>query len=200
MGECLRAIPPPPLAEAPLPPVAANEPQPADEALDNSEEEDLFGEEAPEFVPAPALEEDLIAAKIDQYDAQYEELYASSVCAKLTGDVTCDRQRQPRSCLTAFRECPHACITLSEAGTWGSAEQDWSDAGSIDEPASEDIIENSSEGEDISLEFDDDWAVQGGTTDPDLTPTDLHEAVEENYLGVRHGLRRALGQLGRWRL
>ena len=40
-------------------------------------------------------------------------------------------------------------------------------------------MENSSGGEDLSLEFDDDWAVQGGTTDPELIPTDLHEVVEE---------------------
>ena len=99
-------------------------------------------------------------------------------CAKPEDDVACDHWNQPRSCLTAIRECPHACITLSEAGTWGSAEQDWSDAGSTEAPTSEHIIECSGEGEDTSFEIDDDWAVQGGTTDPDLTPTDLHEVVE----------------------
>ena len=99
--------------------------------------------------------------------------------ADLKGDVTCKNKTHPRSCLTAFRECPHVCITLSEAGTWGSAEQDWSEAGSTEEPASEDAFEDSSEEENISLDFDDDWAVQGGTTDPHLIPTDLPELAEE---------------------
>ena len=82
--------------------------------------------------------------------------------------------------MTAFRECPHACITLSEAGTWGSAEQDWSEAGSTEEPASDDsVVEYSGEGEEPSFEIDDDWAVQGGTTDPEQLPGDSHEVVDD---------------------
>ena len=70
----------------------------------------MFGEAPLEFVPASAPEDELIEAEIERYDSQYDELYASSVCAKLKDDVTCDKRKQPRSCLTAFRECPHACI------------------------------------------------------------------------------------------
>ena len=82
--------------------------------------------------------------------------------------------------MEAFRECPHACITLSEAGTWGSAEQDWSEAGGTEEPVSDDsIVEYSGEGEEPSFEIDHDWAVQGGTTDSEQLPEDSHEVVDD---------------------
>ena len=91
-GECLRAIPPPPEAEGPLPSILPDAHLHANEAADNSEEEDMFGESPLEFVPAPTPEDELIEAEIDRYDAQYNDLYASSVCAKLKGDVTCDNR------------------------------------------------------------------------------------------------------------
>ena len=79
-GEGLRAIPPPPEAEEPLPSILPDEHPPEDEAEDNSEEEAMFGESPLEIVPAPAPEDELIEAEIDRYDAQYNNLYASSVC------------------------------------------------------------------------------------------------------------------------
>ena len=94
-------------------------------------------------------------------------------------DIPCTYQKDVRSSITAFRECPHACITLSEAGTWGSAEQDWSDAGSTEEPLSENLNDVSGDSEDISFEIDDDWPVQGGTTDPDISPIETQEPAEE---------------------
>ena len=49
-----------------------------------------FGTESlPGFEPALAPEDELIAAEIDRYDAQYHDLYASSAYADLEGDVTC---------------------------------------------------------------------------------------------------------------
>ena len=78
-----------------------------------------------------------------------------------------------------YREHPHACVTLSEAGTWGSAEQDWSDSGSTEEPASEDnVIEESCAEEDLSFVIDGVWPIQGGTTDPELPPEEQPEAAE----------------------
>ena len=62
MGECLKAIPPPPEAEEPLPSTLAEECLPANEAADNSEEEDIFGEPTFGFVPVSAPDDKLIAA------------------------------------------------------------------------------------------------------------------------------------------
>ena len=78
------------------------------------------------------------------------------------------------SYLERFREHPHACITLSDAGTWGSAEQDDSDSGSTEEPNSEDsTLESATDSEDLSVVMDDDWAIQGGTTDPEAPPEEV---------------------------
>ena len=58
-GECLRATPPPPVAEEPLPSILPDEPLPEDGVEDNSEEEAMFGESPLELVPALAPEDEL---------------------------------------------------------------------------------------------------------------------------------------------
>jgi hypothetical protein len=61
-----------------------------------------------------------------------------------------------------LREHPHACLTLSEAATWGSTEE--SVFTETEVPASDDQNTDISDSE-ISL--DDDWAVHNNSSFPD---------------------------------
>ena len=44
---------------------------------------------------------------------------------------------------------------------------------------SENLNDVSGDSEDISFEIDDDWPVQGGTTDPDISPIETQDPTEE---------------------
>ena len=137
-GECLRATPPPPVAEAEMPDVVVQEPPVPDEAEIRVEPrvEELFSDE--EGVEQTV--QSAVAFKAIELDSQHLSINLS------------DR----------FRVCPHACVAYSDTATWGSPE---SIATETDLPSSSNELSGLEESSDEDFDFDDEFVVRGGGTD-----------------------------------
>ena len=105
---------------------------------------------------------------------------------------------QPSNPCQKFLEHPHACLTLSEAATWGST--DLSEITETDVPSSErdDFVDTSDDFDEDTI-LDDEWVVHGGSHAPLSAPSvdeELPIALPEQDLDANlPGPTDAVGEL-----
>ena len=174
-GECLRAAPPPPLPDGPVPEVEV-----ADLAEETEQDETqvlhpIVGEGA----QASSLIEPLGEGGLDRSTSanvancsQRVESGAGSAYSANPATVAPAAEKKP--VFNTFLEHPHACLAFSEAATWGSAHH--SDSTNTDVPDTEDGMPELANTDD-EFECDDDWVVSGGASVP----------MSENHLWPNQG-------------
>ena len=111
-------------------------------------------------MPAVAVIEP-IAEEDEEAQEELDATVAASTQHRCSPQQQQQRPQQPqiKTFNDTMLEHPHACLTLSEGATWGSAPQ--SELTDTDVPPSEDDAMTPGSDDD-NLDFDDEWVVQGG--------------------------------------